>query len=134
MGHIFLKFERYFRAGFRALIFRFESYRASVWQNGFGKKRSLFTFILIACQHRTFLLDLRGVRIHGCKQPLTKILSLMKLIDKDSYRYLDKNQRWLKDLVPRPLPFQCGDDRETFNYLMFPLPSQQKVTNNIATT
>ena len=36
--------------------------------------------------------------------------------------YLDKEQKWLKDLVPHPLCFQCGDAFETFNHLIFECP------------
>ena len=38
--------------------------------------------------------------------------------------YLDKEQKWLKDLVPHPLCFQCGDasETETFNHLIFECP------------
>ena len=36
--------------------------------------------------------------------------------------YLDKEQKWLKDLVPHPLCFQCGDAFETFDHLIFECP------------
>ena len=32
--------------------------------------------------------------------------------------YLDKQEKWLKDLVPHPLCFECGESFETFNHLM----------------
>ena len=43
--------------------------------------------------------------------------------------YLDKEQKWLKDLVPHPLCFQCCDAFESFNHLMFECPVNRPLRN-----
>ena len=36
--------------------------------------------------------------------------------------YLEKQEKWLKNLVPHPLCFACEETFETWNHLMFECP------------
>ena len=47
--------------------------------------------------------------------------------------YLDKEQKWLKDLVPHPSCFQCGDAFETFNHLIFECPVNKNLRTLLQT-
>ena len=45
--------------------------------------------------------------------------------------YLDKQDKWLKDLVPHPLCFSCGVEFETFEHLMFKCQETTRVRNKL---
>ena len=45
--------------------------------------------------------------------------------------YLDKQEKWLKNLVPHPLCFACEEKFETWNHLMFECSQQAQIRNTL---
>ena len=43
--------------------------------------------------------------------------------------YLEKQEKWLKQLVPHPLCFSCGEKFETWDHLMFEGRDFSKIRN-----
>ena len=47
------------------------------------------------------------------------------------HSYLDKEEKWLKNLVPHPLCFYCETEFETWNHLIFDCEKTQSMKQHL---